>query len=180
MSQVKFVRLDGKNLVAEVVSAALSYDGQTAVHTSIRDITEQMSTDEALRKSNELLRFALVGRDARDAIVVHDLDGKTIAWNPGAARIYGWTEHEALTLNVRDRVPEGLRKEALAKLQELSLGAMIEPYCTERLTKEGLVLKICMIATPLVDASGQVYAIATTERLQLPVLNKPIGGLHGS
>jgi two-component system CheB/CheR fusion protein len=41
-------------------------------------------TREALRKANELLRLAVVVRDATDAITVQDLEGRTIAWNPGA------------------------------------------------------------------------------------------------
>ena len=71
------------------------------------DITEMHQSQEALRKANEGLRLAVVVRDASDAITVQDLEGRTIAWNPGAARLYGWSEPEALVLNVSDRIPEG-------------------------------------------------------------------------
>ncbi len=71
------------------------------------DITEMERTREALRKANDLLRLAVVVRDAHDAITVQDLEGRILAWNPGAVRMYGWSEAEALAMNVRDRIPEG-------------------------------------------------------------------------
>ncbi len=70
------------------------------------DITEPKRVEEALAKANEQLRLAVVVRDSSDAITVHDLDGRIIAWNPTAVRIYGWSEAEALLLNVRDCVPD--------------------------------------------------------------------------
>jgi two-component system CheB/CheR fusion protein len=128
------------------------------------DITEIKRTEELLRKANELHRLAVVVRDAHDAITVQDMDGRIIAWNPGAMRMYGWSETEALVMNVRDRIPEGLREEALAKLHQLSRAEILEPYRTQRITKDGNVVEVWMTSTALVNEAGQMYAIATTER----------------
>jgi two-component system CheB/CheR fusion protein len=68
-------------------------------------------------------------------------------------------------MNARDRIPKELQKEALAMLQQLSLAKVLEPYHTRRLTKAGTVVEISMISTALVNEAGQMYAIATTERL---------------
>jgi len=130
------------------------------------DISEMKKTKEALRKANELLRLAVVVRDASDAITVQDLDGSIIAWNPGAVRIYGWSEAEALAMNVSDRIPEGRREDALAKVHQLSQAEILEPYYTQRIAKDGAILEISMISTALVNESGQMYAIATTERVK--------------
>jgi two-component system CheB/CheR fusion protein len=128
------------------------------------DITEMKKTREALRKANELLRLAVVVRDAHDAITVQDLDGHILAWNPGAVRMYGWSEAEALMMNIRDRIPEELRKEALAKVLQLSRAKILKPYRTQRVTNNGTVLEVWMTSTALVNEAGQTYAIATTER----------------
>jgi two-component system CheB/CheR fusion protein len=109
-------------------------------------------------------RLAVVVRDASDAITVQDLSGRTLAWNPGAERLYGWTESEALTLNVRDRLPPALRTEGLARIQQLSQADMLAADTTWRLTKQGDVLAVSVISTALINDAGQVYAIATTER----------------
>ncbi|MBK8479027.1 MAG: PAS domain-containing protein [Opitutaceae bacterium] len=128
------------------------------------DITELKQAEEALRKANGLLRLAVVVRDAHDAITVQDLAGRIIAWNPGAVRLYGWSEAEALAMNVRDRIPQALREEALATLRQLSRAEVLEPYSAQRLTRAGTVLEVSMVSTALVDEAGQVYAISTTER----------------
>jgi two-component system CheB/CheR fusion protein len=133
---------------------------------SFVDITEMVRTRDALQKASALLRLAVVVRDAHDAITVQDLEGRILAWNPSAARLYGWTEAEALSMNVRDRVPTERRDAALAKIHQLQQSEILEPYRTQRLTKQGTVLEVSIVSTALVNEAGQVYAIATTERAQ--------------
>jgi len=104
--------------------------------------------------------------DAHDAITVQDLEGRIIAWNPGAVRMYGWSEAEALAMNVRDRIPKELQEVALARVHQLSRAEILEPYPTQRLTKTGKVVSVSMISTALLNEAGKMYAIATTERAQ--------------
>ena len=135
---------------------------------SFVDVTEIVQARDALRKANEQLqRLAVVVRDANDAITVQDLEGRITAWNPGATRIYGWSETEALAMNTRDRIPPDRREEELARLNQLSRAEILEPYETQHLSKQGEVVNVRIIATALLDAAGQIYAVATTER---PVL----------
>ena len=91
-----------------------------------------------------------------------------IAWNPAAEKAYGWSEAEALTMNVRDRIPEGLQRNEQDKVQRLSRAEVLEPCRVQRITKEGAVVEVSMVAFALVNESGQVYAIATTERVIKP------------
>jgi two-component system CheB/CheR fusion protein len=128
------------------------------------DITELKLRTAALDKVNQQLSLAMVVRDAHDAIAVQDLGGRILAWNAGAERLYGWSETEALLMNARDRIPVGLQEEALAKIHELSQAEVLEPYYTQRITKEGSVVEVSMISIALVNELGQMYAIATTER----------------
>ncbi|MDO9199565.1 CheR family methyltransferase [Rhodoferax sp.] len=130
------------------------------------DISEIVLTREVLRKDNELLRLAVVVRDAADAITVQDLKGRILAWNPGAVRMYGWSEAEALQMNVRDRIPQARREEALARVHQLSRAEILEPYLTQRITKTGAVVEVSMVSSALMNEAGQMYAIATTERIR--------------
>ena len=139
---------------------------------SFVDITETVQTREALRKANELLRLAVVVRDAHDAITVQDLEGRILAWNPGAVRMYGWSEAEALIMNIHDRIPPALREEALAKVHQLSQAEILEPYRTQRITKSGAVVEVWMTATALLNEAGQMYAIATTERVRESTIDR--------
>jgi two-component system, chemotaxis family, CheB/CheR fusion protein len=133
---------------------------------SFVDITETVKTRDALRQANDLLRLAVVVRDAHDAITVQDLDGLTLAWNPGAVRMYGWSEAEALAMNVRERIPAPLREGALGTLARLSREEVLEPYHTQRLTKSGQSLEVSIISTAMINEAGTMYAVATTERLK--------------
>ncbi len=128
------------------------------------DLTEIVQAREALRRSEDLLRLAVVVRDAHDAITVQDLEGRILAWNPGAERLFGWSEAEALRMNVRDRIPEGLREEALTRVRQLSQAEVPEPFLTQRTTKEGRLLEVWLTASALMNEEGKMYAIATTER----------------
>ncbi|HSQ17123.1 MAG TPA: chemotaxis protein CheB, partial [Anaerolineales bacterium] len=128
------------------------------------DITEMKQTQAELRDAKILNRLAVVVRDAYDAITVQDLKGRILAWNPAANRMYGWTEAEALAMNIRDLIPEGQLESALAVVQQLVHAQVIAPYRTQRVTKDSRIVDIWLTATALVDEAGNIYAVATTER----------------
>jgi two-component system CheB/CheR fusion protein len=128
------------------------------------DITQKKLTEDTLLKAHELLRLAVVVRDARDAITVQDLEGRILAWNPGAVRMYGWSEAEALLMNSDERIPAFLRPSEQIKLQELSRTEIQVPYRTQRLSKGGATVDVSVISTALVNEAGRMYAVATTER----------------
>jgi two-component system CheB/CheR fusion protein len=142
------------------------------------DITEAKMTKDALHQANEQLRLAVVVRDAHDAITLQDLDGRILAWNPAAVRMYGWSETEALAMNVHDLVPKRLRKDALAHIHQLSRAEILKPYRTQRIKKDGMIMDVLMTSTALVNETGQVYAIATTERAKGAKIGQSLGGMQ--
>jgi two-component system CheB/CheR fusion protein len=128
------------------------------------EITEMKRMQEAVRGSEAMRRLAVVVRDSHDAITVQDFEGRILAWNPGAERMYGWSEAEALAMNIRDVVPEDRREEALAAVKELGRAEVLEPFRTQRVAKDGRGMEVWLTATVLVNEAGEPYAIATTER----------------
>ena len=128
------------------------------------EITEIKRLQAALRESDALRRLAVVVRDAQDAITVQDMEGRILAWNPGATKLYGWNETEALAMNIRDLIPEGRREGELAKVRQLSRSEILEPYRTQRIAKDGRTVEVQLTATALVNEAGKAYAVATTER----------------
>ena len=128
------------------------------------DITEMKRAKEILKESEAIRRLAVVVRDASDAITLQDMEGRILAWNPMAEKIYGWTETEALKMNISSMIPENQREEELAVLKKLSRAEVLEPYRTERLSKDGRIVEICLTVTSLVNEADEVYAISSTER----------------
>jgi two-component system CheB/CheR fusion protein len=128
------------------------------------DISEMKNARAVLQEAEVLRRLAVVMRDAHDAITVHDLRGRILAWNPGAQRIYGWSEAEALAMNIRDMIPEAGRDDTLAVLKKQSQPEAVEPCRVSRIAKDGRIMEVSVTATTLMNPAGEPYAVATTER----------------
>ncbi len=131
---------------------------------TLTDISEVKEAQAMARESAALQHLAVVVKDAYDAITVQDLEGRLEAWNPGAERLYGFPEHDALKMSYQALVPPGVREDVRSVLSRLVGGEVVEPMRTTRVTKDGRELAVWVTATPLVRADGTVYAIATTER----------------
>jgi len=128
------------------------------------EITEMKTAQAALRESEALRFLAAVVRDANDAVLVQDLEGRILVWNPGAERVYGWSEAEALAMNIRELVPEGQREKSLTMVKQLARAEVLEPYRLQRIAKDGRMVDVWLTATALVNATGEAYAVVTTER----------------
>ena len=136
-------------------------EGAVITFTGISDMKKAQAV---LRDSEALRRLAVVVRDGRDAILVHDMTGRILAWNPGAERLYGWSEAEALAMNMRDLIPESEREPALLALRERCQSGVHEPLRQQRVNKDGRTIKVSLIVAALVNAAGETYGVATTER----------------
>jgi two-component system CheB/CheR fusion protein len=127
------------------------------------NITKIKRAEIALRDSEVNRHLAAVVRDSNDAITVQDFEGNITAWNKGAVNMYGYSEDEALKMNISDIVPEDKRKEALAFVKKLQKKD-VESFEARRITKDGKQLNVWLTATRLIDDDGKPMAIATTER----------------
>jgi PAS domain S-box-containing protein len=79
--------------------------------------------------------------------------------------MYGWSEAEALPMNIRDITPPGKTAELVDLILRLVAGETIASFETQRLTKDGRILDIWLTATALRDKDKKTtVAIATTER----------------
>jgi two-component system CheB/CheR fusion protein len=136
-------------------------EGAVITFTEISAIKQAQA---ALRDSEALRRLAVVVRDASDAILVQDMTGRILAWNPRAETMYGWSEAEALTMNIRDLLPERDREQVLADVRKQCHAGALEPLHIQRMGKDGRTVPVSVIVSPLVNNQGELYAMATTER----------------
>ena len=131
---------------------------------SFVDISELKAAEQALHAANDLLRLAAVARSACDAVIVQTLQGQISAWNPSAERLYGWSEAEALQLNGRERIPEGLRADMQDKLSRLIQAQVLPPFRSQRLSKSAALVDVWVSVTGLMNEAGQLYAFAILEQ----------------
>ncbi len=151
---------DGRIIDVWLTNTKLTDDkgNLTGIATTERDITEQTKTLEKFR------RMATVIQDSNDAITFQDLDGKILAWNLGAEQIYGYSEAEALSMNIVDTVPKEYQEEAREFLSALKRGELVPTLETKRKTKDGRIIDVWLTNTKLTDDKGTLTGIATTER----------------
>jgi two-component system CheB/CheR fusion protein len=117
-----------------------------------------------LKDIKRLNRLATVVRDSNDAVTVQDLNGNFLAWNHGAGQMYGWSESEALKMNIRQLVPKNKMKETDEFTKKLKKGKFLKSFETQRLCKNGKILNVWLTVTALKTVSGRPLEIATTER----------------
>ena len=128
------------------------------------EVTEIKKAQAARRDAEILRRLAAVLRDANDAITVQDLQVRVLSWNSAAQRMYGWSEAEALAMNIRDLIPDSRREEELAAVRRQSQGEVLTPHRMQRIAKDGRIVEVMLTSTALMNEAGEEYAIATTER----------------
>ncbi len=119
---------------------------------------------QRIKHADKVKRFATVLQDSNDAIIILDLQGKILAWNKGSELMYGWTEPEAMTLNIQDIIPDDKKKEMELMLGKLKDSEIIKSFKSRRLTKNGIILNVWVTATALTNEIGNPIEIAITER----------------
>jgi PAS domain S-box-containing protein len=139
-----------------------------AIHDEQRNITEILCVghDITERKlmENDLQLLAAAVRNSNDAITVQDLEGNIISWNLGAERIYGYSEAEAMKMNISRMIPDHKQDEMMSLVQRVLKGEDIKFFETQRLVKNNRILDVSLTATLLEDEKGKLFAITTTER----------------
>jgi len=119
---------------------------------------------ERIELARELRQMATLLNQSDDAILMHDLDGRVLAWNDGAQRMYGYSEREALTMNIDALLPLDRRAEYRGLVERLARGESSQRCETARVRKDGHLIEVWMTASALPDERGNAAAIATTER----------------
>ena len=116
------------------------------------------------KRDTRLRLLATVVAESNEAIIVQDLQGRIIAWNKGAEKMYGYTEDEALELNISEILPDDRKQEALSLIEQIRNGKEIDSLQTKRITKDGRIIDVWLTPTKLVDDNGDVAGLSTSER----------------
>ncbi|HWI95434.1 MAG TPA: SpoIIE family protein phosphatase [Solirubrobacterales bacterium] len=102
-----------------------------------------------VRDEEEIYRLAQVVRSTRDAVLSKDLDGVITSWNPGAVRLYGYSEEEAIGSSISLLIPADRKNEEWEILDRACRGEAIETYETERIRKDGARIDVSLTISPI-------------------------------
>ena len=115
-----------------------------------RDIAERRRAEAA----RQLL--AAVVESSEDAIVTKDLDGIITTWNKGAERMLGYPADEMIGRSISVLAAPNRPDEMPEILERIKRGERIEQYQTVRRRKDGTVIHVSLVVSPLHDASGRI------------------------
>lgn len=103
-----------------------------------------------------LWHHAAIVRSSDDAIISKDLTSRITSWNPAAERMFGFSAEEAVGQSILIIIPEELRGEEAAVMEELRSGKTVESQETKRLCKDGRVIEVSVTVSPIHDDQGNV------------------------
>ncbi|HET6794603.1 MAG TPA: PAS domain S-box protein, partial [Acidimicrobiales bacterium] len=142
-------RSDGSEFPLDISLAPLGGPDGTLVVAAIRDATERRAVAAASAQ------LATIVRSSADAIVSMTAEGGITSWNPGAARLFGYSAEEAVGCHISILVPD----EASPALEELMGKAISGEPATSRDTvwrrRDGTIVDVALTVSTLSDAGGR-------------------------
>jgi PAS domain S-box-containing protein len=149
--RVKWIRSIGRTF-HDIAGRPQRFDGITL------DVTDQKRAEETTN-----LLAAMV-TSSQDAIIGKNLDGIITSWNEGAERIFGYKSEEVLGKPITVIIPPDRQHEEPVILSRLRRGERIEHFETIRVRKDGTLLNISLMISPVRDASGRVIGASKVAR----------------
>jgi PAS domain S-box-containing protein len=151
-------RKDGTEFPAEISLSALDTEDGLLVSAAIRDVTDWK------RAAETQSRLASIVQSSHDAIIGKTLDGVITSWNPGATRLYGYSEHYMIGRNGQDLFPPDHPQEEALLLARITAGDRVDQHQTERICADGSTVAVLLTLSPILAANGQIVGTASVTR----------------
>ncbi len=125
---------------------------------TLMDVTERRRTEEIRQ------RLVSIVESSQDAIVGKDLNGTIISWNHGAAQLFGYTPEEVIGKSVTILMPADHINEEPEILARIRRGEKIDHYETVRQRKDGSLIDISLMVSPIRNAEGVIIGASKIAR----------------
>jgi len=108
--------------------------------------------------------FTAAVESSNDAIITESIDGTISSWNPAAARLFGYSEAEAVGRHIALIVPSSRRAEIDDIVRRIGWGERIEQNETVLMRKDGAPVEVSLSVSPIKAISGAIIGISRTAR----------------
>lgn len=163
--EVRFLSRDGRVIPAEVVSVPISFEGQPAILGFVRDISQRIEAERALRESEQ--RFGNAFTYSPHGMGIVGLDGRWMRVNKSLCEMLGYTVEELEALTVRAVTHPDDAKEDVALIQRLISGSSDSYSRIKRYyRKDGEIIWVSVAVSAVHDESGKpMYLIGQVENI---------------
>ena len=151
-------RRDGSTFPAEISLSAVDTGEGIVVTAAVRDVTERRLAAETAA------RLASIIQSSHDAVIGKTRDQLITSWNPGAERLYGYSEQEMIGRHIEMIIPPQDREKEKRLLGQAARGERIEQYQTHRIRKDGTVVTVVLTLSPIADSTGAIVGVSTVSR----------------
>lgn len=124
----------------------------------ITDITNKKNADDVIKN------IAAIVESTDDAIIGKNLEGIITSWNPGAKRIYGYSEKEVIGRPISLLLPPDYPNDIGELLNKIEQGERINNYETIRMKKNGQRITVSLTISPIKDETGMIVGASTIAR----------------
>jgi PAS domain S-box-containing protein len=152
------LRADGSEVAVELSITRMPGDGPPSFAGFVRDISERKRAEQVNA------RLAAIIQSSDDAIISKDLQGIITSWNPGAQRLFGYTEQEALGKPMTLVIPLERAAEEPLILARVARGEPTDHFETVRVTKEGRKVDVSVTISPIRDGQGRIIGASKIAR----------------
>ncbi len=131
---------------------------------ALSDITDRKASEEAYTQSEHRSRL-MIESVMDHAMVMLDPDGTIVSWNPGAERLFGYTDSEAVGQNISMFAPEEQRR-LEEEVDDLRFAIEHGPAEAEgwRVRKDGSRFWGHFVTTPVRDERHRLLGLARVTR----------------
>ncbi len=148
----RLVGKDGSIRWAEAIGVVVSWEGQPAMLSFLRDISDQRRAEDALKESERKYRMLVESLD--EGIWVIDQDGSTTYTNPRMAEILGYTTEEMMGRLLFSFMDKAMIPDAEQNIERRKRGIR-ESHEFEFLKKDGNPIHARLTTTPMYDDRGR-------------------------
>ncbi|HNQ23992.1 MAG TPA: PAS domain S-box protein [Phycisphaerae bacterium] len=151
---------EGRPVPVEALVMGLLHEGKPLLAAIIHDASRQRQVVEQLNEALQRTQFHVERMPL--AHIVWDTDFRVVDWNPAAARIFGYTQAEAIGRHAYGLiVPTDAMSVVDPVWGQLMHGDASSHSLNDNVRKDGSRLKCEWFNTPLRDSQGRIRGVAS-------------------
>jgi diguanylate cyclase (GGDEF)-like protein/PAS domain S-box-containing protein len=148
-----------------IQKGSLSFPESLALAVFVMSCIMISGISGAMRRAQERAKqLAAIVESSDDAIIGKTLDGYFTSWNSGAERLYGYTKEEIIGRSIEILIPPEISDETPALLAQLVQGKRVDHYETMRRKKDGALINVSLIISPIKDHTGAITGASVIAR----------------
>ena len=153
--EIRTIHRDGRCLYLETIATnLLDNPAVNGIVVNLRDVTEQKRTHESEA------RLAAIVESSDEAVVGADIDGQIISWNPGAERLYGYSQAEVIGRKPSFSAAPGESIDIDAIIRDATTSGVTAHFETTHVRKDGRRLLVSVGVSPIRDKDGKIIGAA--------------------